>query len=202
MPETASPPRRFRVSIGELIGLVVVAALACVWPGLIPTEVVATVFYWLATRRDPGLARAGLVSLGMVLGSIYLIPLANFVAAPLLDPTIVASKWRQDWSPLFPIAPGAMPICLLGGINHLIGRLSDLRPHRRVVRPRLAVYGRRGRRADPPGGQVAWPPGHRGCARIAFRRGGDLDDDHGLGVSERVMGIAPGGGSGRMDEPP
>jgi hypothetical protein len=154
MPETASPPRRFRVSIGELIGLVALAALACVWPGLIPTEVVAVLF-WFASRGGSEQARGRLVSLGVVLAAVYLPALIGFVLAPILDPTIngpqwrevwspifpiapgsrfnfeVASgprRWREAWSPIFPIAPGSPPIYLLGLLSGLARQLDKIRP--------------------------------------------------------------------------
>jgi hypothetical protein len=128
MPESASLPRRFRASIGEVMGLVALAALACVWPGLLPTEVVA-VLTWVAARGGSGPARARLASLGVVLAAVYLCPLANFVLLPLLDPawSQFGPDWRRDWSPFFPITPGVLPLAVVDsgtGLGAVLRRFS------------------------------------------------------------------------------
>jgi hypothetical protein len=130
MPESASPPRRCRASIGEVMGLVALAALACVWPGLIPTEVVA-VLMWLAARGGSGPARGRLASLGVVLAAVYLCPLANFVLIPLLDPawSQFGPAWRRDWSPFFPITPGILPVVVVDGGTGLGALVRRMSPH-------------------------------------------------------------------------
>jgi hypothetical protein len=130
MPESALRPRRFRASIGEAMGLVALAALACVWPGLIPTEVVA-VLTWVAARDGSEPARARLASQGVVLVAVYLCPLANFVLIPLLDPawSQFGPDWRRDWSPFFPITPGILPLAVVDsgiGVSAVLRRFS---PH-------------------------------------------------------------------------
>jgi hypothetical protein len=120
--------RRIRASIGELMGLVAVAALACVWPGLIPTEVVA-VLTWVGARGGSAPARARLASLGVVLVAVYLCPLANFVLVPLLgsDSPQFGPEWRRDWSPLFPITPGVLPLIVIDcgtGLGAVLQRIN------------------------------------------------------------------------------
>jgi len=111
-----------------MMGLVALAALACVWPGLIPTEFVA-VLTWVAARGGSGPARARLASLGVVLAAVYLCPLANFAVLPLLDPAWSAfgADWRREWSPIFPITPGVLPIAAVDsgtGLGALLRRFS------------------------------------------------------------------------------
>jgi hypothetical protein len=73
---------RFRASISEVMGLVALAALACIWPGFIPTEVLV-VLVWVPARGGPLAARARLISLAVVLAAVYLYPLANFLISPI-----------------------------------------------------------------------------------------------------------------------
>jgi hypothetical protein len=56
MIESPPSPRRFRASIGEVMGLVALVTLACAWPLFIPTEVVA-VLVWVAARRESDVSR-------------------------------------------------------------------------------------------------------------------------------------------------
>jgi len=110
------------------MGLVALAALACVWPGLIPTEVVA-VLTWAAARGGSGSARPRLASLGVVLAAVYLCPLANFVLLPLVDPawSELGPDWRRDWSPLFPITPGVLLLLVVDcgtGLGAVLRRIS------------------------------------------------------------------------------
>jgi len=110
---TESPPRRFRAAIGELMGLVALAALACVWPALIPTETLA-VLVWVTSRGGSEAARARFTSLAMVLAATYLFPLANFWLVPMLDPAWGDGEgWRRTWSGYFPIIPGILPTFLV-----------------------------------------------------------------------------------------
>jgi hypothetical protein len=127
MLETASPTRRFHVSIVELIGLVALAALACAWPALIPTEIVVVLF-WIAARGGSEPATVRLVSLGVVLAAIYLPPLIGFVLAPVLNPSIDGAQWREAWSPYFPYVPGSVPVFLFGILTGLFRQLDKIRP--------------------------------------------------------------------------
>lgn len=101
------------------MGLVGLASFACVWPGLIPTEIVVVVI-WLRSRDRSASARQRLNSLGIVLGSVYLVPIANFFLLPLFDPAWaqLGPEWRRYWSPIFPIAPGALPILVIDVVSH------------------------------------------------------------------------------------
>jgi hypothetical protein len=108
IPERPPPSRRFHVSIAEATGLVALVALACASPGIIPTEIVV-VFFWLGARGGSERGRERLVSLGVVLGAMFLLPLANFVLPPLLDPAgIAVREWWRRWMGFFPIAAGAV----------------------------------------------------------------------------------------------
>lgn len=127
MPELDPPPGRFRISIGGLIGLVGLAALGCAWPGLIPTEVVAVLF-WIRNRSGTEQERGRLVSLGVVIAALYGPALAGFVLKPLLDPTIDGPMWRKAWSPMFPYAPGCLAVYLIEIVTHFSTYLGQLRP--------------------------------------------------------------------------
>jgi hypothetical protein len=116
------PSRRFRVSIGELIGLVALAALGCVCPGLIPTEIVAA-FYWLTTRHGTELDSERRVSLGVVLAAVYLSPLVIFMLLPLFIPITIESRLRGPFSLYFPIAPTLIPVYL---VDRLVGLTRNL----------------------------------------------------------------------------
>ncbi len=132
MPESA-PPRRFRASIGEIMGLVALVALACVWPGLIPTQVVAVLVWFGATRATEG-ARGRRISLGVVLAAVYLPALANFVAAPLIVPILAgAPDWGEAWSRAFPFAPGTLPAFLVFGLTGIAKTVMGWHPGLEVI---------------------------------------------------------------------
>ena len=121
MLETASP-RRFRVSIGELIGLVALAALGCACPGLIPTEIVAA-FFWFTTRGGSEPDRERRVSLGLVLAAVYLFPLITFMLLPLFSPLSLELRLRGPLSLYFPIGPSLIPVLL---VDRLVGLTRNL----------------------------------------------------------------------------
>ena len=77
MTEPATVASRRTISIREVMGLIVLVALACVWPGLIPTEVLG-IYYWVRARRGVAAARERLISFGIVVGAVYSCSLANF----------------------------------------------------------------------------------------------------------------------------
>jgi hypothetical protein len=111
--EISESAPRFRVSISEVMGLVGLAALACVGPGFIPTEVVV-VQVWVAARGGSDAARARLISLAVVLVAVYLYPLANFFLAPQIDPAWgTGPDWRRTWSWCVPVVSGVVPAILL-----------------------------------------------------------------------------------------
>ena len=140
MSESASPPRRFRVSIREVMGLVALAALACVWPGLIATQVVA-VLTWVRARRGSEPARGRLVSLGVVLAAVYFLPLANFFLVPAEYRSGYwyhhGANWPNKWSMAFPFVPGILPAfllsCFLPACLRSILLSPSMRPHADVV---------------------------------------------------------------------
>jgi hypothetical protein len=116
------PARWFRVSIGELIGLVALAALGCACPGLIPTEIVAA-FLWFTTRSGSEPDRERRVSLGVVLAAVYLSPLVIFILLPLFSPISIESRLRGPFSLYFPIAPTFIPVWL---VDRLVGLTRNL----------------------------------------------------------------------------
>jgi hypothetical protein len=133
---TNLPPalRRFRVTIGEIMGLVVLAALACEWPALIPTSLVAVVT-WFAAGRGAEPARQERVALGVVLAAVFAPPLASVVLADQLAPLVGAGRgpgWREWWSPFAVIAPGAPLALVIEGVSGL-GRFLARRS------PRVAI---------------------------------------------------------------
>jgi hypothetical protein len=131
MSEAFRPPqRRFRVSIREIMALVGLAALACVRPTLIPAEVVA-VLIWFAAGDGSEPDRARRVPLGTVLAALYLFPLINFILPLLFDPSgwsAFGSDWWSDWSPIFPIAPTAMPVLVVFKVTSLEQVFERMRP--------------------------------------------------------------------------
>jgi hypothetical protein len=133
---TESPPRRFRAAIGELMGLVALAALACVWPALIPTETLA-VLVWVAARGGSEAARARFTSLAMVLATTYLCPLVTFWLVPMLEPGWSdGAAWRSTWSGFFPIIPGILPTILVEVFTNVSTNSSYGVFLRRIVGPR------------------------------------------------------------------
>ena len=133
---TESPPRRFRAAIGELMGLVALAALACVWPALIPTETLA-VLVWVAARGGAEAARARFTSLAMVLAATYLGPLAILCLVPILDPVWSdGAAWWRPWSGFFPIIPGILPTLLVEVFTNVLTNSSSGVFLRRIVGPR------------------------------------------------------------------
>src|SRR6516165_7301566 len=101
-----------RISIGEVMGLVALVAIACVWPGLIPTEILGVLFSVSARRGEEG-ERERLVSYGVIVAAVYVVPLANFWLATVFHPALQGPAWRADWSPYFPIVPGVVQAWLL-----------------------------------------------------------------------------------------
>jgi hypothetical protein len=122
MNASKPPSPRLRVSIGELIGLVALAALGCACPGLIPTEIV-TAFFWLTTRHGTEPDRERRVSLGAVLAGVYLSPLVIFMLLPLFVPISIESRLRGPFSLYFPIAPTLIPVLL---VDRLVGLTRNL----------------------------------------------------------------------------
>jgi hypothetical protein len=132
---TESPPRRFRAAIGELMGLVALAALACVWPALIPTETLA-VLVWVAARGGAQAVRARFTSLALVLAATYLGPLAILGLVSMLEPgwsDVV--RLGRTWSGFFPIIPGILPTLLVEVFTNVFTNSSSVFL-RRIVGPR------------------------------------------------------------------
>ncbi len=98
------------------MGLVALVALACAWPGLVPT-VALGVFFWISARRGTERARDRLVSYGVIVAAVYAAPLANFWLATVFHPALHGPAWRADWSRYFPIVPGAVQTWLVASVE-------------------------------------------------------------------------------------
>jgi hypothetical protein len=101
-----------RIAIREVMGLIALVAIACVWPGLIPTVIVGVLF-WVSARREKEGARERLVSYGVVVAAVYVVPIANFWVGTVFHPALQGPAWRADWSPYFPIMPAVVPAWLV-----------------------------------------------------------------------------------------
>jgi hypothetical protein len=113
---SASLPWR-RIAIREVMGLIALVAIACVWPGLIPTEVLGVLF-WVSARRYKAGARERLVSYGLVVAAVYVVPVANFWLATVLHPALHGPEWRAYWSPWFPVTPGVLQAWIVASRWH------------------------------------------------------------------------------------
>lgn len=128
MRESPRPPRRFRASIGEVMGLVGLEALAMVWPGLIPTEAVVA-FVWVETRGGSAEACARRVSLGVVLAAVWIVPLVHLAwPLPIVPGLRPGPGWREAWSPALAAAPAGLPVVLLEALTGLARFLVRRRP--------------------------------------------------------------------------
>jgi hypothetical protein len=110
------PPHRPRFTLAQAMGLVVLAALICRWPGPMISAVPPLLVYLLATKLGPAPERRTWVRLGVLLTAVYAPCVFGFFSD--------CDHCRLTWLKLFPIVPGVGPsfgvVRLLG-----LGRLAD-----------------------------------------------------------------------------